>query len=284
MTTAFVLSGGGSLGSVQVGMLLALAERGIEPDLLIGASVGAINAAWMAGSPGLDGARQLAHLWCSVRRREVFPTRPLVGLVGFLGRRDHLVPSSKLRSLLRQNLRYENLEDASTPVQVVATEVISGTEVVLTRGSVVEAVLASAALPGVFPPVRLQGQDLMDGGVVNNTPISLAIAAGASTIYVLPSGYACALPHPPGSALGMVLQALTLLIQERFIVDIARYENLATLRVAPPLCPLDVSPVDFSQAAELIERSHASTGQWLDTATTAEDPSRFMGFHHHGSR
>jgi NTE family protein len=93
MTTAFVLSGGGSLGSVQAGMLLALAERDIEADLLVGTSVGAINAAWVAGRRGLDGARQLAEVWRSVRRDDVFPARPLVGLLGFLGRTDHLVPA-----------------------------------------------------------------------------------------------------------------------------------------------------------------------------------------------
>ena len=89
MTTAFVLSGGGSLGSIQAGMLLALAEQNIEPDLLVGTSVGAVNAAWLAGHPGLAGAHKLSELWRSVRRSDIFPARPMLGLLGFAGRRDH---------------------------------------------------------------------------------------------------------------------------------------------------------------------------------------------------
>jgi NTE family protein len=91
MTTAFVFSGGGSLGAVQAGMLLALAERGVVPDLLVGSSVGAVNAAWTAGRPGVDGARELTEVWRSVRREEVFPLHPIRGLLGLTARRDHLL-------------------------------------------------------------------------------------------------------------------------------------------------------------------------------------------------
>src|SRR5947199_211530 len=128
MATAFVFSGGGTLGAVQVGMLLALTDRG-----------------------------------------------------------------------------------------VVATEVTTGYEVVLSRGSVVDAVLASAALPGMLPPVDVEGHLLMDGGVVNNSPISVAADLGADRVIVLPTGYACALTEPPKSALGMALHAVTVTIQRRLI-------------------------------------------------------------------
>jgi hypothetical protein len=158
MTTAFVLSGGGSLGSVQVGMLLALADRGITPDLVIGTSVGALNAAWIAGRPGLEGTQQLAKVWSAVGRGDIFPTRPWTGALGLLGRANHTVPSSPLRSLLHQHLNYALLEDAPIPVRLVATEVTTGQEVVLAHGDAVDAVSASAALPGVFPPVRIDGR------------------------------------------------------------------------------------------------------------------------------
>ena len=283
MSTAFVLSGGGSLGSVQVGMLLALAERGITPDLVVGTSVGAINAAWLVGRPDLDGARALAQVWSSVRRDDVFPARPLAGLLGFLGRRDHLVPAGSLRALLHRHLTYARLEDAAVPVHVVATEVTTGLEVVLSRGDAIEAVCASAALPGVFPPVRIDGRELIDGGVVNNTPISHAIASGVDTIYVLPTGYACALPRAPGSALGMVLQAVTLLVQQRLIADVERYQGSVDLRVAPALCPLSVSPVDFSHGAELIRRSTQATAQWLDSGNLPADQARGLRLHGHAA-
>lgn len=284
MTTAFVLSGGGSLGAVQVGMLLALAERDVTPELVVGTSVGAINAAWVAGRPGLDDARGLADVWRSVRREDVFPLRPLAGLVGFLGHRDHLVSADRLRALLRRHLNFSRLEDAPLPIQVVATDVISGTEVVLAVGDAVDAVAASAAIPGVFPAVTIEGHRLADGGVANNTPISHAIEAGATTIYVLPTGYACSLRDAPRSALGMAMQAITLLVQQRLVADIDRYQDRVDLRVVPPLCPLAVSPIDFGHTAELIDRSHRLTAQWLEAPDAAVDQARALRPHRHDQR
>jgi NTE family protein len=149
-------------------------------------------------------------------------------------------------------------------VQVVTTEITSGVEVVVSSGDAVDAVAASAAIPGVFPPVMIDGQQLVDGGVANNTPISHAIDAGATTIYVLPTGYACSLHDAPRGALGMALQSITLLVQQRLAADVARYQDTVDLRVLAPLCPLAVSPLDFSHTTELIERAHGSAAGWLD--------------------
>ncbi|MFA5885150.1 MAG: patatin-like phospholipase family protein [Acidimicrobiia bacterium] len=264
MTTAFVLSGGASLGAVQVGMLHALADRGIRPDLVFGSSAGAINAAWVAGDPQLDHVDDLAKIWIALRSREIFPVRPLTGLLGFLGRRDSLVPPTGLRRLLERHVTFARLEDAPIPVAVIATEVTTGREVVLQRGSTVDAVLASAAIPAVFPPVTIDGRVLMDGGVVNNTPISNAVDAGATRIYVLPTGYACALTRAPMSALGMTLQAISLLIEQQLIRDVDEFQDRVDLRVIPPLCPQTVLPADFSHARELIDRARASAREWLD--------------------
>jgi NTE family protein len=108
---------------------------------------------------------------------------------------------------------------------VVAAEVSTGNEVVLSDGPVIDAVMASVALPGVFPPVRIADGDLMDGAVANNTPISVAVEAGATTVYVLHAGYACALPASPRSALGMALHALTVILQQRLLADVATYRG-----------------------------------------------------------
>ena len=264
MTTAFVLSGGGSLGSVQAGMLLALAERDIRPDLLVGTSVGAVNAAWLAGHPGLDGARTLGEVWRTVRRADVFPARPLLGLLGFAGRRDHLVSAGPLRALLRRHLTFDRIEQSPVPLNVVATDVTSGEEVVLAAGDVVDAVAASAAIPGVFPPVKLGGRVLVDGGVANDVPIAHAVERGATTVYVLPTGYACGLHTAPASALGVAMQSLPLLLQQNLVADIARFSQVVDLRVLPPLCPLAVAPIDFSHSAELIKRSHELSASRLE--------------------
>ncbi len=282
MTTAFVLSGGASHGAVQVGMLQALAERNVHPDLVFGASAGALNAAWVAGDPALEHLDALAAVWIALRARDVFPLRPVTGLLGFLGRRDALVSSSRLRALVSRNLHFARLQDAPIPLCVVATEVTTGREIALTTGDAVEAIVASATIPGVLPPVDIDGRTLMDGGVVNNTPISNAIDAGATRIYVLPTGYACDLERAPRNALGMTLQAISLLVQQRLITDVHELQHHVDLRVLPPLCPLDISPADFSHARELIERARASAGHWLDSVDLTKDRGADLGLHDHG--
>jgi NTE family protein len=281
MTTAFVLSGGGSLGAVQVGMMLALSERGVVPDLLVGTSVGALNAAYLAGRPGPEGARSLAALWSGLRRRDVFPLPGLSAVRAVAGRHDHLVDESPLRRLVAAHVPFARLEDAPWPVAVVATEVTTGVEVVLARGNTVDAVMASASLPGVFAPVELDGHTLIDGGVVNNTPISAAIGLGADRIIVLPTGYACALAEPPRSALGMVVHAFTLATQRRLIDDVRRLQGNVDLRVIPPLCPVAVPPIDFSRSGELVDRARRATRRWLDSDRAA-DQSRDLLPHRHG--
>ena len=263
MTTAFVLSGGASLGAVQVGMLKALFEAGIRPTSVIGTSVGAINGAFLAAYPTDAGVEELEKIWRKITRHDIFPTRPFGGLMGFMGRRNYLVPPDGLRKLVRDSVPYDRLEHSAIPIAVVVTEVRTGAEVVLEQGPMLEAVVASASIPGVFPPVTIEGRTYMDGGVADNTPLSHPVLAGAHTVYVLPCGSPCALSKPPSSALGVVLQALGVLVQQRLWHDVMRYSGSCALHVVPPLCPLDVAPMDFSQSDALIERAYQSTRNWM---------------------
>lgn len=260
MTTAFVLSGGASLGAIQVGMAEALYVEGIRPDMVIGTSVGAINGAWLAGDRPIRG---LVELWQSLRTRQIFPLRPLVGLRGFAGRSPNLVPNSSLAQLLKRHVSFSNLEDAPIPFSVIVTEVSSGEEVRLDRGPAIDSILASAAIPGVFPAVTINGRTYMDGGVVDNTPISQAIAAGATDVWVLSTGYSCALPAPPTGALAMALHGMALLVQQRFVLETAQRKYPVPVHLIPPPCPITVTPVDFSQSSELMERARRGTEQWL---------------------
>jgi len=261
---AFVLSGGASLGAVQVGMLRALYERGIVPDLLVATSVGAVNAAFIASRPPeVATADELADVWCAIRRSDVFPAHPIAGLLGFLGQRNSLVPNSGLRNLLERHVQIRRLEGAPVPLHVVAAEILSGRERRLSYGDAISAVLASAAVPAVLPPVRWGDEELIDGGISNNTPISHALELGAEQVYILSTGYACQLKVPPRGALGMLLHALTLLIQQRLVRDVESFKGRARLVVLPPPCPLDVSPADFSRAAYLIERSLIEARRFL---------------------
>lgn len=263
MTTAFVLSGGGSLGSVQVGMLAALTEAGLYPDLIVGTSVGALNGAWIAGRPGNSGVDALAELWRSLRRRDVFPMSPVTALRGFLGRADHVVSSNRLRRLVAGSVAFGRLEDAPTPLVVIAADARTGGEVRIVAGTTVDAVLASSAIPAVFPPVTIRGRVLLDGAVAANTAIGAAADFGATTIWVLPTGVPCACPHPPRGAVALAVHAATLALQHGLATEAATFGDRVDLRIVPPPCPLAVSPFDFRHTSELIASSRAAATRWL---------------------
>lgn len=268
---AFVLAGGGSLGAVEVGMLHALLAAGVEPSLVVGASVGAINGAYLAGAPDRAGVARLGEIWRGIRRGNVFPAAAGRGLLALLGRAPSLLSPAPLRRLLEEHLPMGRLEDAAVPCHVVATDLLLGSEVVLSEGDSVTAVLASAAIPGVFPPVDWDGRSLIDGGVSSNTPIAAAVALGAERVLVLPTGVPCALERPPPSALGVALQALNLLIARQLVVDVERFRGQVELRVVPPLCPLTRSAYDFSGSDALIRSVTASTAAWLDAGGLGRD-------------
>jgi NTE family protein len=211
----------------------------------------------------------------------VFPVNPVTGLVGLAGWGDHLVSDRGLRRLLREHLRFERLEDAPIPLHVVATDVLSGVDVQLSKGSAIEAIMASSAIPGIFPPVRFGETLLMDGGVVENTPIGHAVGLGATEVWVLPSGGACSIEQVPTSALGMALHAILLAISQRMAFDIERYEGRVDLKVVPPLCPMAISPSDFSHGAELIDRARVQTEDWFARGTPAGGQSRLLTVHSH---
>jgi NTE family protein len=259
------MAGGGSLGAVQVGMLAALSQGGIVPDFVVGASVGAINAAYYAAEPDDRGIERLKRIWLKLRRTDVFPFSLLASVQAFFGRADHVVAPAPLQRLIESALPYQRLEEARLPCHVVATDALEGTDVVLSSGSAATALLASAAIPGVFPPVMLDGRCLLDGGVTNNTPISIAVKLGATRVIVLPTGISCALSAPPRSALALALHALNLLIMRQLVSDIERYDRELEVVTVPPLCPLATTTYDFSQTATLIHRAEAATGRWLRT-------------------
>jgi NTE family protein len=260
--TAFVLAGGGSLGAAQVGMLRALVESGINADLVVGTSVGAINAAYFAGDPTPDGIARLGALWSGLKRTDILPLS-WRGLFGFLRRRDHLVPSDGLRRLLDLHLPYSNLEDAALPVHVVATDILSGEAVVLSRGPATQAVLASSAIPAAFAPVEINGRLLCDGAIASNTPVRVAAARGARRLIVLPTGSACRLQSPPHGAIATALHAITLLTTRQLAAELNELDASAECHILPTEGTLG-SPFDFSRTPELVERSYRRALQWLD--------------------
>lgn len=262
--TAFVFAGGGSLGAIEAGMLRELTASGVRPDFLVGASAGAINSVFFAYQPHTAGAMRLEFLWRGVRRQQILPWSILSVLGAFRGKGSHLVSSAKLRALLYEHFGSRTLEDTDLPVHVVATEMKTGNEIVISSGSAVDAVLASTAIPGVFPPVPINGNMLIDGGVANNTPISTAIRLGATRVIVLSTGFTCAERRQPKGALEHAMSALNLLVARQLVSDLERWASHAAIAVVTPLCPLDVSPYDYSQSGLLIDRAAVETRRWLE--------------------
>jgi len=260
--TAFVFAGGGSLGAIQVGMLRVLLSAGVQPDFVVGASVGAINASYFAGAPNTGGVAALERIWSALRRSDIFPFT-LASAFGLIRHSGNVVDPGGLRRVVETNLPFRRLEEAQIPLNIMATNQ-QGLAVRLSAGPAVEAILASTAIPGVFPTVEIEGEALMDGAVAANTPVRLAIELGASRIIILPTGYACALTEPPKRAIAKALHALTLMINWQLIYELERCPRYIEVHVVPTLCPLAVSPFDFTAARSLIEQAVQSSQKWID--------------------
>ena len=260
--TALVFAGGGSFGAIQVGMMHALAAHGVSADMVVGSSVGALNGAYYAGDPSLRGVLQLETVWRGLQRHDVFPVTWRT-LLGFLWRRDFLIPHDGIEKLIEDHLPYRDLREAKLPVHIVATDIVSGDAVVLSEGSAALAIVASTAIPGVFAPVRYKDLYLADGAISSNTPIKVAVAKGARRLIILPTGYACSTQAPPAGALANMLHALTLLIARQLVSELEDLAPDIEYFVVPPLCPLVGSPYDFSRTSDHIERAIASTDAWL---------------------
>jgi NTE family protein len=212
--TAFAISGGGARGAVQVGMLRALIERDITPDLIVGVSIGAWNGAWLAHRPDLEWVMKLEAVWRQVTRR----TLDMVwwrAARNMVRRKPSLYEGTGLSRFVARNLQVANFEDLAVPLHTVAIDLTVGTKAVFSHGPIGPAVLASSAIPGVFPPVVIDGRQHVDGGLVDPTGLDTAIELGARRVYVLDSGYAGRLPAPLGSMNAIVDHTFQIAAQHR---------------------------------------------------------------------
>ena len=269
MTTAWVLRGGASFGAAQVGMARALMEAGHYPDLLYGTSAGALNASWLATDPTLDGIESLGLMWAAVRRRDVFPLRPWTALKGLAGLNDHLVSHDPFAKWLQATTRLRRLEEGLLPLSVVATDLETGDEVLLESGPAVPALLASSAMPGVFPPVIIGDRWLVDGSIASDAPIGPAVRAGASRVWVLPSVPVVPMARPK-SALDVLLRSASITLARHNASIVATWCTRCELYVVPaPLVP-GVSPFSFDKTSELMEAAYRLATSWLGQARPVE--------------
>ncbi|AJG13626.1 patatin [Pseudomonas plecoglossicida] len=245
-------------------MLRALVEAEVQFDRVVGASVGAINGAYFAARPNAQGVETLAEFWRGLSRTDIFPLSWLDTCRGLLKRRGFLLQPAALHRLLGKALPIHRIEDAKLPLHIVTTDLLSGAETVLSNGELEQALLASAAIPLVFPCVQIGGQFLVDGGVASNTPISTAVALGASNVVVIPTGLSCALTQPPRGLVALALHTVNLMSMRQLVSDIEHFRTLTSLHIVPPLCPVDVSVFNFDQTESLLERAYEQTLRWLD--------------------
>jgi NTE family protein len=267
MTAAFALSGGGNLGPMQAGTILALMEAGIEPDLLVGTSVGALNAAFLSTRPGIEGARTLMAASSAIRRKEAFRFHVLTVLAGFFGVRDNLVSAKHLRRLIRRWVEIDRIEQAAIRLAIITTDALTGEPVVLTRGSIEDALAASSAIPGLFPPVRIDGRWLIDGSLSANWPVLQAQALGADDVYVITTTTAPRL-RPPRGAVAMAMNSVSLVTaradHEQLAVAIKHATDTGgRVLVVPSPQPPAPGPFDFRRSAALAKAAYERTIMWL---------------------
>jgi NTE family protein len=258
---AVVLSGGGSLGAAQVGALRALLEAGVRPDLLVGCSVGALNAAFLAMDPTLARVEQLERIWRGLDRKDVFgPGRRLAGHVVQLAvrREDHLYESHALRALIRRCVPLDDLADTAVPCHVVTTDLLTGQPCWWSSGDPVTLLTASACLPAVFAPVSLGGSLHVDGGVTCPVPVERAVDLGATRTWVVDvSGGSIGRRDERMNALDVLLLSFAI---SRSHLDRDPAAPGSQQRVVR-LPRLDVGVLelrDFSQTARLLEAGYAA--------------------------
>jgi NTE family protein len=269
---AFVLGGGGHLGAHEVGMLRALLERGITPDLVVGTSIGAINGAAVAADPTPAAVERLSTTWREVARGDVFGSSVL-GRIGTLARtRTHLHDNEGLRQLLVRAAPVERIEELPVAFECVAACIETASEHWFTEGPLVEAVLASCAVPGILPPVEIGGEHFLDGGIVNSIPVGRAVQHGATTIYVMHVGRVDRPLEPPRWPWEVGLVAFEIARRHRFMGDMAALPDGLDVHVLPtgdsdPPRYTDLSQFryrDTSKVPDLIERAFEASAAYLE--------------------
>ena len=230
--SAIVLGGGGVLGATQVGMLRALLESGIRPGLVVGTSVGAINGAAIAAAPNVAGVENLAGLWASLAEAGMFTDNVLARASTLARYRTHLYSPAPLRRLLSAHLP-ATFAELEVSFQCVAASIERAGAHWFASGPLPEAVMASAAVPGLLPPVVIDGQHFLDGGLVHSIPVGRALALGASDVYVLHVGRIEQPMKPPRSLWDVCLISFELARRHRFVEEMANLPAHVRVHVLP---------------------------------------------------
>jgi NTE family protein len=265
---AFVFSGGGAYGATQVGMIRALVEAGITPDLVVGTSVGALNGAMFAANPSLA-ADRLTEVWGSMKARGVFGGRTRFGTAlsmirhGLMRNRPGLASSDALRALIEEKMPVSAIEKLPIRTAIVASDAQLGRAKLLTTGPLAPALLASAAIPGVFPPVTINGCIYVDGGVTANVPIRQAIGYGAKSVVVLDATPATLPPMHSHSTVASVFQASMIMLRNQRADAVDHLVGRHPILHLPQSTPATQSSFEFDNSIPLIDAGYEAAREYL---------------------
>jgi NTE family protein len=276
---AFVLGGGGLLGAHEVGMLRALAEAGISPDIVVGTSVGAINGVFVAANPDSAAAR-LGHLWAGDALRRAF-SETILGRAARLARSGtHLHSIEPLQQMLEASLPVTQFADLKLPFHCVAASIEKASAHWFNSGPIAPAVLASCAVPGLLPPVELDGEHYFDGGLVDSIPVGKAVALGAQVVYVLHVGRVERPLTPPRRVWEVGLVAFEIARRHRFHEEIEALPDGVQVHVLPTGGgPPDLAQFRYRNSAKVeehIDRAYRASADYLagqeSANVVADDP------------
>lgn len=271
--TAFVLSGGGPYAALQVGALGALFEREIVPELVVGTSAGALNAGFLACDPTTPGVMRLEAMWRSLEDEDLFPgVRFKTSWARMVMRGDKVFDNSGIRRLIETRLGSPRFEDTRIPLGIVATDLQTGDEAVFTTGDMTEPLVASCAMPGIFPPVTIAGRSYIDGGVSNAVPVLPAIAMGAKTVYVLNCAAGNQRPRPLIRPMDHLLHAFALTRGRRWELELPVISQKVEVVVVPtPTLNVTVPFTSMAHTDQLIELGYEAAARFLDGGTAVAE-------------
>jgi NTE family protein len=260
----YVLGGGGSLGAIQVGMLQALAEHDIAPEIVAGTSVGSLNGAVLAHEPK-SAANRLSHLWARITREQVFPGRLLAQVRTLQHSKTHLFPNTGLAAVIADFLGADTaFADLALPFAALATDIATARPHVMRDGPLLPALLASAAIPGIFAPVELGPLRLYDGGLVANVPMRQAVTMGARSLVVLDCNFPGHILEAPGSIAEVLFYTAMVAMRNQAVFEApAVAADVPVVYLHGPE-PYTVSPLDFRHTAMLIETSYEAARSFLN--------------------
>lgn len=274
--TAFVLSGGGSLGAVQVGMLRALVEAGIRPDLILGCSVGSINGAGFAADPSLRGVARLERIWRRLAKNDpaLMPAGRIPLAVQLARKGVSLHDPKPLEDLLAEELPIQRFEELTVPFQCVATDVASASEHWFDSGPLVPALMASASLPAVYPPREVDGREYIDGGVLNEIHTTRAAELGARELYILHVGHLDDRPIDVQRPFDGAVRAYWTHRRFRLEDDLGRIPGSCTIHRLPAGMSPRLRFDDFSRGPDLAEQAYRRSSHYLRTGQVPVDDAR----------